>query len=656
MASVLSTVLVFILLAKLAASSNDTLIFNGFRQTDLMSVSGVAEITSDGVIQMTGGRNHTVGHAFYPLPITFKRSTDGKTFSFSTTFVFAIVSPYRYLSGHGIAFALTPTKELQTLPSQYLGLFDLSNVGDSDDHIIAVELDTIMNPEFNDINDNHVGIDINSLVSENSSSASYYDNKERVWKMVQLNSGEAIQVWIDYNSDDTQLDVAIAPLNVSKPDTSLVTLKLINASSIFLDEMYVGFFASTGSIPACHYILGWSFSLNKGAPQLDPSKLPPVPRPPKRELNVFAIALPPSAAILILLIFMAIVFLVGKQRRKKFAELLEDWELEYGPRRFSYKDLYSATKGFDETNLLGVGGFGRVYRGALPRSKIEIAVKKISHDSKQGMREFVSEIVSLGRLRHRNLVQLLGYCRRRGELLLVYEHLPNGSLDKFLFRRGDRPPPLNWSQRFRIIKGVAAGLLYLHEEWEQVVVHRDIKASNVLLDCELNPKLGDFGLARLYDHGSNPHTTHIVGTLGYIAPELSCTGKATTSTDVYAFGAFLLEVACGRRPTDLHDNATGLASDPKLGEEFVAEEMELVLKLGLLCSHPNAMARPSIKQAAQLLEGDASLMDSVSPDGLISSFSIQRYDESFDEFLVLNLSNSSNLHIEYSSPLISGRS
>lgn len=217
----------------------------------------------------------------------------------------------------------------------------------------------------------------------------------------------------------------------------------------------------------------------------------------------------------------------------------------------------------------------------------------------------------------------------------------------------------------------SGGALYLHEEWEQVVVHRDIKASNVLLDCELNPKLGDFGLARLYDHGSNPHTTHIVGTLGYIAPELSCTGKATTSTDVYAFGAFLLEVACGRRPTDLHDNATGLvgfvlewwklgriaqASDPKLGEEFVAEEMELVLKLGLLCSHPNAMARPSIKQAAQLLEGDASLMDSVSPDGLISSFSIQRYDESFDEFLVLNPSNSSNLHIEYSSPLISGRS
>lgn len=186
MASVLSTVLVFILLAKLAAStSDDTLIFNGFRQTDLMSVSGVAEITSDGVIQMTGGRDLTVGHAFYPLPITFKRSTDGKTFSFSTTFVFAIVSPYRNLSAHGIAFALTPTKELQTLSSQYLGLFNLSSVGDSDDHIIAVELDTIMNPQFNDINDNHVGIDINSLISKNSSSASYYDNKERVWKMVQ---------------------------------------------------------------------------------------------------------------------------------------------------------------------------------------------------------------------------------------------------------------------------------------------------------------------------------------------------------------------------------------------------------------------------------------------------------------------------------------
>ncbi|KAK1275095.1 L-type lectin-domain containing receptor kinase IV.1 [Acorus gramineus] len=140
------------------------------------------------------------------------------------------------------------------------------------------------------------------------------------------------------------------------------------------------------------------------------------------------------------------------------------------------------------------------------------------------MREFVAEIVSIGRLRHRNIVQLLGYCRRKGELLLVYDYMSNGSLDKLLFE-GTKKDELGWSQRFHIVRGVASGLLYLHEGWEQLVIHRDVKSSNVLLDGDLNGRLGDFGLARLYDHGTDPLTTHVVGTLGYIAPEFSMTGK-----------------------------------------------------------------------------------------------------------------------------------
>jgi serine/threonine protein kinase len=136
---------------------------------------------------------------------------------------------------------------------------------------------------------------------------------------------------------------------------------------------------------------------------------------------------------------------------------------------------------------LGIGGFGRVYRGILPTSKIEIAVKKVSHESRQGMKQFVAEIVSIGRLRHRNLVPLLGYCRRKGELFLVYDYMPNHSLDKYLF---DQPKvTLSWSQRFRVIKGVASRLFYLNEEWERVVIHRDVKASNILLDGELNARL-----------------------------------------------------------------------------------------------------------------------------------------------------------------------
>ncbi|KAG6771577.1 hypothetical protein POTOM_022949 [Populus tomentosa] len=169
-------------------------------------------------------------------------------------------------------------------------------------------------------------------------------------------------------------------------------------------------------------------------------------------------------------------------------------------------------------------------------------------------------------------------------------------------------------------------LFYLHEEWEQVVIHRDVKASNVLLDGELNARLGDFGLARLYDHGTDPQTTHVVGTLGYLAPEHARTGKATTSTDVFAFGAFLLEVASGRRPLQPTEDIILVdwvfsrwlggeileARDPNLGTEYIGEEMELVLKLGLMCSHSKPAARPSMRQVVQFLEGNVPLPD-ISP-------------------------------------------
>ncbi|KAI6668424.1 hypothetical protein NL676_013546 [Syzygium grande] len=260
------------------------------------------------------------------------------------------------------------------------------------------------------------------------------------------------------------------------------------------------------------------------------------------------------------------------------------------------------------------------------------------------MREFVAEIVSIGRLRHRNIVSLLGYCRRKGELLLVYDYMPNGSLDKYLYNQPK--VTLDWRQRFNVIKGVASGLLYLHEGWEQVVIHRDIKASNILLDADLNGRLGDFGLARLYDHGTDPKTTHVVGTFGYLAPEHTRTGKVTRNTDVYAFGVFLIEVACGRRPIETREaedvilvdrvfscwvgGAILEARDPKLGAEFVEEEMELVLKLGLMCSHSDPLMRPSMRQVLQYLEGDLP-MPELSSIGLSSGGLTFAHREGFDD-------------------------
>lgn len=651
LAILLVSLLIIITSSAAAKDNNPSFIYNGFRSANL-SLDGIAQVTPNGLLKLTNETKQQIGHAFHPEPIPFKSNsnsstTNGTVFSFSTTFVFSILSQYQgTLSGHGIAFVIAPTRGLPgARPSQYLGLFNETNLGNKTNHVFAVELDTIESNEFSDINDNHVGIDINNLKSELSSPAGYYVNpKGGDFVNLTLISGHPMQVWVEYDGLEKKINVTLAPINLAKPRQPLLSLSR-DLSSVVNDAMYVGFSSSTGSVLASHYVLGWSFKINGQAQELNLSQLPKLPRVgPKKRSKFLTIGLPVICVTLILAAVSGVVYVI--RRKRKFAEELEDWELDYGPHRFKYKDLYIATKGFREKELLGTGGFGRVYRGTLPKSKIEIAVKKISHESRQGMKEFVAEIVSIGRLRHRNLVQLLGYCRRKGELLLVYDYMPNGSLDKYLY---DQPRvTLNWRQRFRVIKGVALGLFYLHEEWEQVVIHRDVKASNVLLDAELNGRLGDFGLARLYDHGTDPQTTRVVGTLGYLAPELTRTGKATTSTDVFSFGAFLLEVACGRRPIErqaplenlvLVDWASGFwntgelleARDPSLGTEFVAEELELVLKLGLLCSHLEPTARPSMRQVVQILERDVALPE-ISALGLSASGLTFTYQEGFDDF------------------------
>ncbi|XP_054781699.1 L-type lectin-domain containing receptor kinase IV.1-like [Prosopis cineraria] len=589
---------------------------NGFLSANL-TMDGLCSITSNGLLQLTNETRLQKCHAFYPNPIGFSNTS-----SFSTTFVFAIRPQYPTLSGHGLALVVSPAKAFPgALGSQYLGLFNGTNNGNPKNHVLAVEFDPVQNNELGDINDNHVGIDINGLNSTKSAPVGYYVNGLEFHNL-SLISGLPMQVWVDYDGANKQINVTLAPINLNKPQTPLLMLSQ-DLSHILKNPSYVGFSSSTGSLVASHYVLGWSFKVNGEAQNLVTSELPKLPRlGGKKQSMILLIGLPLFFLCLIILASLSIVYYINK--RRKFSEIVEKWEEDYGGHRFKYKDLYLATKEFGETELLGSGGFGKVYKGTMPGSTMEVAVKKVSHESRQGMKEFIAEIVSIGRVRHRNLVSLLGYCRRKGELLLVYDFMPNGSLDKYLFNQPKET--LNWMQRFTIIKGIASGLCYLHEEWEQVVVHRDIKASNVLLDSEHNGRLGDFGLARLYDHGSDPATTHVVGTFGYLAPENTRTGKATTKTDVFAFGAFLLEVACGRRPIEqgsdgesviLVDWVHGLwkrgeiieAIDQNLGRDYRAEEVELVLKLGLLCSNSQPLSRPSMRQVMQYLNRDVPLPD-----------------------------------------------
>ncbi|KAL3740658.1 hypothetical protein ACJRO7_021866 [Eucalyptus globulus] len=606
------------LLAVLAYARATSFLYNRFAIGEL-SLDGMAWVNPHGLLSMgydVRQNMENMGHAFHPKPVQFKNSPNSSVSSFSATFVFAIRPRDRTLSGHGIVFVVTPQRGLPgSLPSQYLGMFNKTNNGNATNHVFGVEFDTTQGSEFQDIDSNHVGINLNGLKSAMSAPAGYYADGGK-FKNLTLISGKAMQAWVDYDGTEKKINVTLAPIKVQKPDTPLLSLTR-DLTSVINENMYVGFSSSAGWVQTSYYVLGWSFRVNGKAEALALSRLPKLPQIGKKDMSkVLTIGLPWVVLFLISILILSVIYVM--RRKRKFAEVLEDWERDYGPHRFKYKDLYIATKGFQEQELLGTGGFGRVYRGNLPTSNIEIAVKRVSHESRQGMREFIAEIISIGRLRHRNIVSLLGYCRRKGELLLVYDYMSNGSLDKYLYNQPKIT--LNWRQRFRVIKGVASGLLYLHEGWEQVVIHRDIKASNILLDADLNGRLGDFGLARLYNHGADPQTTHVAGTLGYLAPEHMRTGKASRSTDLFAFGVFLLEVACGRRPIQNRDaedmilvdwvfscwdrGAILEARDPKLGAEFVEEEMELVLKLGLMCSHPEPLMRPSIRQVLHYLEGD----------------------------------------------------
>ncbi|XP_022573287.2 L-type lectin-domain containing receptor kinase V.4-like isoform X1 [Brassica napus] len=582
----------------------------------------------NGFTSLTNTKKHAYGQAFDDEILTFKNNfTNGTVPSFSVSFFFAIVPEHKHKGSHGMAFVISPTRGTPGASAdQYLGIFNKSNNGNISNHIIAVELDIHKDEEFGDVDDNHVGININGMESIDSHPAGYYD-QDGQFRNISLISGKLLRVTILYSQENKQLNVTLSsPEEAYHPDKPLLSLNK-DLSPYVLEKMYVGFSASTGLVGAMHYMWNWFFTYGLSVHELDfpiPT-FPPYPNPKSQVKRTV------MATFLTILLFIALVAsalsIFFYKRHKMVKEVLEEWEIQCGPHRFSYKELFKATKGFSDKQLLGKGGFGQVFKGTLPGSDTEIAVKRISHDSRQGMQEFLAEISTIGRLRHQNLVRLQGYCRYKEQLYLVYDFMPNGSLDKYLYRRGNQEP-LTWNQRFKIIKDVAYALCYLHHEWGQVVIHRDIKPANVLIDHHMDARLGDFGLAKLYDQGFVPHTSRVIGTIGYIAPELIRSGRATTGTDVYAFGLFMLEVSCGRRLIEPRapSNEAVLAewtlecwesgdileaASERLRGEQDREQVELVLKLGVLCSHQVATIRPDMSKVIKILNCDVQLPDNL---------------------------------------------
>ncbi|EPS63221.1 hypothetical protein M569_11565, partial [Genlisea aurea] len=318
----------------------------------------------------------------------------------------------------------------------------------------------------------------------------------------------------------------------------------------------------------------------------------------------------------------------GKRRRKG----LEGLELQ--TIAFSLKQIRAATDNFNAENKIGEGGFGSVYKGELSDGTV-IAVKQLSSMSRQGIREFVTEIGMISRLQHPNLVKLYGCCIEGNELLVVYEYMENNSLAHALFGSNGSELMLEWATRFDICIGIARGLAFLHEESQLKIVHRDIKATNVLLDKKLNPKISDFGLARLHEGEKTHISTKIAGTIGYMAPEYALWGYLTEKADVYSFGVVVLEIISGKSnnnymPTHrflclldwavhLHENGRAVEMiDGRLGRGLRMDEAERALKVALLCTNAVASVRPTMTEVVRMLEGTAEIPD-IPPPGRTTS-------------------------------------
>ncbi|GLT30970.1 hypothetical protein SLA2020_057400 [Shorea laevis] len=285
--------------------------------------------------------------------------------------------------------------------------------------------------------------------------------------------------------------------------------------------------------------------------------------------------------------------------------------------QYDLRLIEAATDNFADGSRLGEGGFGVVYKGRFPNGQ-EIAVKRLSRSSGQGAEEFKNEVVLVAKLQHRNLVRLLGFCVEREEKILVYEFMPNKSLDYFLFDH-DRRGLLDWSRRNKIIEGVARGILYLHEDSRLRIIHRDLKASNVLLDGDMNPKISDFGMARIFGVDQiQDKTKRIVGTYGYMSPEYAMHGQFSMKSDVYSFGVLVLEILSGKKNGNFYQTeGTGdLMSyawklwkdgrplellDPILGDSYARNEVIRCIHIGLLCVQEDPAARPTMATIVLML-------------------------------------------------------
>ncbi|KAH0987410.1 hypothetical protein GBA52_014587 [Prunus armeniaca] len=621
--------------------------FSTFRNgKNTVSLEGDARIDGEFLLLTKSAvddvKEQSVGRATYSQPFLLRDNATGKLADLTTNFTFVIDSQGKTPYADGLAFFIAPNGSLLNSTLGRGGSLGLAvenpqnNTSKSQYPFVAVEFD-IYQDEVTSINDpmgDHVGIDSSTLKSQMTTP----------WNG-SIAEGRVNSAVISYNSTTNGIHVVFTSY-VDGVQMMRYLDCVVPLDNILQGWVIVGFSAATDANTALHKINSWSFH----STQLFDEKPKNTTQKSGNGINI-RLVLELGIGGLVLGGGLGLVWFICWKKRGESSDedvtvIDEEFEKGTGPKKFSYRKLAQSTSNFHEGQKLGEGGFGGVYRGYIKDLNLNVAVKRISSGSRQGLKEYAAEVRIISRLRHRNLVQLIGWCHERKQLLLVYEFMSNGSLDAHLFKAKSL---LAWDARYRIAQGLASGLFYLHEEWEQCVLHRDVKSSNIMLDSNFNPKLGDFGLARLVDHGKQSETTVLAGTMGYMAPEYMTTGKASKETDVYSYGVVALEIACGRKPNDLEFRSRQItmvewvwdlygegrvieAADPKLSGDFEKRQMECLLIVGLWCAHPDYKIRPSIQQTIQVLNFEVPLPI------LPSKMPVASYSSPPQSFSILSLS------------------
>uniref|UniRef100_A0A5B7BTR1 non-specific serine/threonine protein kinase n=1 Tax=Davidia involucrata TaxID=16924 RepID=A0A5B7BTR1_DAVIN len=312
---------------------------------------------------------------------------------------------------------------------------------------------------------------------------------------------------------------------------------------------------------------------------------------------------------------------------------------------FDMSTIFAATNKFSYENKIGQGGFGPVYKGQLTNGQ-EVAVKRLSQDSGQGLKEFKNEVILIAKLQHRNLVRLLGCCIQGEEKMLIYEYMPNKSLDSFIFDQARRKL-LSWKKRFNIIMGIARALLYLHQDSRLRIIHRDLKASNILLDSEMDPKISDFGIARIFGGElTEEKTKRVMGTYGYMSPEYAMSGHFSVKSDVFSFGVLVLEIISGQKNWGFyhpdHDfNLIGHAwklwneenpqelIDAELEESFSINDVVRCIQVGLLCVQQRPEDRPTMSTVVFMLSTENAVLPHPKEPGFSMESSFIKIDSSW---------------------------